>query len=76
MFYEDERIRRKNRMHLQQKANEMIEAFKSKGFKPDEIVAAIEMFLAIETNSEFKVDVAKQAIATLNSKDESGKTNT
>lgn len=65
MFYENDRIVRKQQRFLNQKATEMIDNFKKQGLNNDEIIAALELLLADKDSSELHQDTVKRALAIL-----------
>ena len=65
MFYESERIVRKQRRFLSIRAKEMIDNFKSRGLKDGEIKAALELLLEDKEGSEWHKDTVKVALAIL-----------
>lgn len=71
MFYENERIVRKQMKVVNSKAYEIIHDLEAKGLDNKEIIACVKLLLAKEDNSEFQVDILKQALKTVNSKQES-----
>ena len=62
MFYENDRIVRKQRRYLNDKANEMLSNFRSKKLKSSEIIAALELLLDETGNTETHVDIVNRAI--------------
>lgn len=75
MFYESERIIRKQRRFIDMKARELISDFESKGLKNGEVKAALELSLRDESNTEFRVDVINRAILILTAKEQDEETN-
>lgn len=75
MFYESDRIVRKQRKFINSKAHELIDSFKQNDLKTDEIIAALEVLLLIESNTEFDVDVITHAKTLLKDKDANDKEN-
>jgi len=65
MFYENERIIRKQMKFINQKATEMIDNFKSKDLNPDEITAALELLLEDPKGSETHSEIVNRAIVIL-----------
>ena len=63
MFYESERIIRKQRRFIDMKAKELISNFESKGLKSGEVAAALELSLRDEGNTEFRIDIINRAIS-------------
>ena len=68
MFYESDRIVRKQRRFVNTKANELISSFESKGLKGEEVKAALELSLRDDCNTEFCLDVIKRAILVISAK--------
>lgn len=69
MFYENDRIVRKQKRFVNTKACEMISDLESKGLKSEEVIAALELLLEDETNTEFRTDIINRALAILNAKE-------
>lgn len=69
MFYENERIVRKQIRYINSKAKEMIDNFRSKGMNDEEIVAALELLLGDKEGSELHRDTVKRALTILKKKD-------
>lgn len=69
MFYEDQRIVRKQARFIRSKALEMIDNFKSKKLDDVEIIAALELLLQDKDNNELHQDIVKKAISILNKED-------
>ena len=65
MFYENERIIRKQMKFINQKATEMIDNFKSKDLNPDEITAALELLLEDPKGSETHREIVNRTIVIL-----------
>lgn len=68
MFYESDRIVRKQQRFTDMKARELISDLESKGLKNGEVTAALELLLKDNNNSEFRVDIINRAISVSNSK--------
>lgn len=65
MFYESERIVRKQRLFINQKANEMLSKFKAQKLDPAEISAALELLLEDPEGSETHVEIVERALIVL-----------
>lgn len=65
MFYENDRIVRKQRRYVNSKACDMIDDFEKKDLESDEIIAALELLSENKENSEFDVDVINRALIIL-----------
>lgn len=65
MFYENDRIVRKQQRFLNQKANEMIDNFRKQKLSDEEIIAALELLLADKNSSELHRDTVEKALAIL-----------
>jgi dTDP-glucose pyrophosphorylase len=70
MFYENERIVRKQVRVVNSRAYDIIQDLESKGLGDKEIVACIGLLLKQE-NSEFQVDILNFALKTVNTRQES-----
>jgi hypothetical protein len=60
MFYDSERMLRKQLKYVKLKAYETIFALEAKGLEADEVLASIEMLLKSD-NSEFQIDILELA---------------
>lgn len=65
MFYENDRIVRKQQRFLNHKATEMIDNFKKQELNNDEIIAALELLLGDKDSSELYRDTVERALAIL-----------
>lgn len=65
MFYESERIVRKQFIFINAKATEMVDKFKSRGLSSDETIAALELLLEDKSATETHIDIVNRAIAVL-----------
>lgn len=70
MFYESERIIRKQAKVVNTKAYEIIHDLEAKGLSNQEIISCVSLLLK-EDNSEFQRDILEHALKTLNLKKES-----
>lgn len=61
MFYETERIIRKQVVYMKRKADDIVRSFNNKVMSSDEIVACIDIMLTDDENTETRVDVLKIA---------------
>lgn len=65
MFYENDRIVRKQVRYINSRATDMIDDFEKKKLESEEIIAALELLLEDENNSEFRVDIINRALIML-----------
>lgn len=71
MFYETERIIRKQQRYVKSKACSIISSLESKELTREEVIACIDVMLS-EDNSESKVDILNLARKIVTSRKESG----
>ena len=65
MFYENDRIVRKQMRFIDTKAREMLDNFRSKDMSDEEIIGALELLEADENSSSFHRDIVKRALTIL-----------
>lgn len=70
MFYENERIIRKQAKVINLKAYEIIQDLETKGLNNQEIISCINLLLK-EDSTEFQKDILEHALKTLNLRKES-----
>lgn len=66
MFYENDRIVRKQQRYINVKACDMLANFRSKNMEQEEIKAALEVLLTDNEATEIYIDIVKRALAILN----------
>ena len=69
MFYESERIIRKNEKHKKTKAYDLISDLKKKGLSNEEMIEAVKILLS-DNNNEFQDDVLNKAKSILEALEE------
>ena len=61
MFYETERVIRKQAMYMGRKAGDVVRSFDNKEMTTDEVIACIDIMLSEDNNTETRVDVLNLA---------------
>ena len=69
MFFENDRIVRKQRNYIKSRAYDLLNSFKKENLSKDEIVAALELLHLDKSNTEFYVDIINKAQSIIKNKE-------